>query len=264
MTIEKPVDQNSVEVSVNGVRYELESDLHTHTVYSHGTGTIEDNVLSAREKGLKKIGIADHGPGHLGYGVQRKNLVGMKAEIGRLRLKYSDIEILFGVEANILSPHGRLDLKPAEYEYFDFVCAGWHYGAVDGLTPAGIAGTLNNLARNTAEKATKRQLRRNTDTIVGALEAGGILFLTHPGDKAPVDLLEVAAVCARTGTLVEINTSHMSLTAEDIKMMLLADIRFIIGSDAHTPGRIGDFLPAVRLLIDAGASPERVVNLKRL
>ena len=252
------------ELKINGKRYAVESDMHTHTRYSHGKGTIEDNVKAALEIGLKQIGIADHGPGHLGFGVTRKKLVEMKAEIVRLRKLYPDIEILFGIEADIIAPKGRVDVKPQEFEYFDFVCAGWHYGAVDGLTPAGIANTIGNLRRRTVEKATKSQLRRNTDAVVRAIEGGGIKFLTHPGDRAPVDLLEVAVACARAGTLVEINTSHMPLAPDDVKTMLLADIGFIICSDAHGPEAIGSFLPAARLIEESGLDPGRVANLKKI
>ena len=37
------------------------ADYHTHTVYSHGKGSIEDNVKVAIEKNIEKIGISDHG-----------------------------------------------------------------------------------------------------------------------------------------------------------------------------------------------------------
>jgi putative hydrolase len=262
MSITDPADKNKVSVSVNGRKYQLLSDLHTHTVYSHGKGSVEDNILAAVSLGIQTIGIADHGPGHIGFGVPRKKLTEQKAEIRALRLKYPDITILFGVEANIIAPGAGLDLKQKEIPYFDYVCAGWHYGALDGLSPGGIASTITNFARNNAKKASKRQIRHNTDLVVRALENHEIKFLTHPGDKAPVDLLEIAAVCARTGTLIEINTSHMSLTAEDLRMMMLTDARFIVNSDAHTPDRVGDFLPALALIAESGIDMERVVNLK--
>ena len=191
---------NQIEFVLNGNKYRIESDLHTHTKYSHGRGTIEDNIKTAIDIGLKQIGITDHGPGHIGFGVPRKKLAEIKAEIIRLRREYDNIEILFGIEANIMGPEGRLDIKPDEYEYFDYICAGWHFGAFDGLTPSGLGRTIGNLARSSTSKATKKQMRRNTDMITSAIKAGGIKFITHPGDKAPVDMLEVAAVCARAGT----------------------------------------------------------------
>ena len=36
---------------------EILADYHTHTVYSHGKGSIEDNVKVAISKGIKKIGM---------------------------------------------------------------------------------------------------------------------------------------------------------------------------------------------------------------
>jgi len=214
-------------------RYEVVSDLHTHTRYSHGRGSIEDNVKAAIAVGLKTIGISDHGPGHFGFGVPRKKLAEMKAEIIRLRRNYPEIEILFGVEANILIPGGKLDIKPDEFEYFDFICAGWHFGAIDGLMPKGLGSTFANFTRSSFERASRQQIRQNTSAVVKAVKAGGVKFLTHPGQRAPIDLIEVAAVCSHSGTLLEINTSHMSLSSVDLKSMALEGAHFLFTSDAH-------------------------------
>ena len=252
-----------LELNIGGEFYIVESDLHTHTRYSHGKGTVEDNVKAAIARGLKQLGIAEHGPGNYYVGVSRKKMAEMKAEIIRLRREYPEIELLFGIEANILGPSGTLDIKPGEYDYFDYVCAGWHYGAADGMTPAGIARTFGNIVRNSVEKATPRQIRGNTDAVVRAVEAGGVKFLTHPGDRAPVDLIEVALACARAGTLVEINTRHMSLTPESVKPMMLADIRFIINSDAHSPEHVGDMKNAESLINGAEIDPALIANLRK-
>lgn len=251
-----------LEYMVNGKKYFLESDLHTHTIYSHGKGTIEDNVLAARAKGIMKIGITDHGPAHVTYGIDKLKYSEMKSEILRLREAYPDMEILFGVEANILGSEGRIDVKSKDIDVFDYICAGYHYGTLGGGTFSSLLTWGHNLIARTPEKATKAQIRQNTSDIVAALENNHIMFLTHPGDKAPVDLLEIAAVCARVGTLVEINTWHASLSAKDIEMMMLADIKFIVNSDAHTSDRVGDFFSAVDLLIDAGVDMNRVVNVR--
>ncbi|HHY91255.1 MAG TPA: PHP domain-containing protein, partial [Clostridiales bacterium] len=59
------------------------ADYHTHTRYSHGKGTIQQNVEAAQRKGLKEIAITDHGSGHFLYGVKRKDIFKMKKEIER-------------------------------------------------------------------------------------------------------------------------------------------------------------------------------------
>ena len=46
------------------------AEYHTHTKYSDGKSTMEENVLFARKIGLRKIGISDHGYRHKGFGVK--------------------------------------------------------------------------------------------------------------------------------------------------------------------------------------------------
>jgi putative hydrolase len=77
-----------------------------------------------------------------------------------------------------------------------------------------------------------------------------------------VDIAELADVCAETNTLVELNTSHRSLSAHDIAGMATADVKFLISSDAHSPRRVGDFRSAVDLVIESGIDSGRVVNLE--
>ena len=36
------------------------SDLHTHTFYSHGTGSVRENVIAAIKHGLKRVAITEH------------------------------------------------------------------------------------------------------------------------------------------------------------------------------------------------------------
>ena len=51
-------------------KYRMVYDHHTHTIYSHGKGSIEDNVRVAAARGLKSVAVTDHGPGHLTYGLK--------------------------------------------------------------------------------------------------------------------------------------------------------------------------------------------------
>ena len=84
------------------------SDIHTHSIASgHGTiCTISDMAKAASKKGLKLLGITDHGPGTLAAGTSsyfRSLTYAPKKRFG--------IELLFGVELNILDIDGHLDLN---------------------------------------------------------------------------------------------------------------------------------------------------------
>jgi putative hydrolase len=251
-----------IEYMINNRRYSLLSDLHTHTVYSHGTGSIEDNVNAARARGVRCIGITDHGPGHLLYGVKRWNIPRMRAEVERLSSIYTDMEIQLGIEANIANSSGILDVTQGEFHLYDYVIAGYHYAAFGSNIVGNAVRMVQNFTESKAGKDTRRLMRHNTQNIVKAIEVNDIKILAHPGDKAPVDLLEIAVACAKRDVLVEINTNHMSLRAEDMRTMALADVRFIICSDAHSPNRVGDFVSGVNLALDAGIDMSRIVNLQ--
>ena len=91
-------------------------DYHTHTIYSggrfnvkHATGTILENAMMAKQKGLKQIAITEHGFSHKLYGVKRKNIDKMRKEIDEAK-KTTGIDILLGIEANIISSEGDVDL----------------------------------------------------------------------------------------------------------------------------------------------------------
>jgi putative hydrolase len=244
----------------DGITWRITSDVHTHTVYSHGKGSIEDNVKAARAVGLREIGIADHGPAHVGFGVRRDRIPSMRDEVERLKGEYTDIEIRLGIEANILYPDGALDIHPDDLHLFDYVLAGYHYGAVGPSPVRSISRNIVNFL-TPAHRAPISMIKRNTENIASALRSGVVYALTHPGDKFPVDLVEVATICAETGTLVELNTSHRSLSPEDVAGMAAADVQFLISSDAHSPARVGDFRSAVDLVLDSCIDASRVVNL---
>ncbi|WP_243447695.1 PHP domain-containing protein [Clostridium tetani] len=66
-------------------------DYHTHTMFSHGVGTIEDNIQIAIKKGLKTIAITDHGPLLSNYGININEFDKIQEEIKFLREKYEKI-----------------------------------------------------------------------------------------------------------------------------------------------------------------------------
>lgn len=246
-------------------KYRAIYDYHTHTTYSHGKGSIEDNVKAAISAGLRGIGISDHGPGHLTYGIKREAVPKMRAEIEELRLKYPHIEIFMSVEANIISTGNFLDISKKEFDDYDYVIAGYHYGVKNGYCIRNyISEHLSKSSVMTADECsgrTKDLLVKNTEMTVKALYENKIKILTHPGDKGPFDMQELARACENTGTLMEISTWHKHLTLDEIKCAAKYDVGFVVSSDAHTPGRVGDVSEGIKRALEAGLDPERIVNI---
>ena len=237
-------------------KYRLAFDLHSHTTYSHGKGSIEDNVRAAIERGLSHIAITDHGPGHLLYGVKRDAIAEMRKEIDMLNVKYPKIMIQLSVEANIINKGNLLDITPEEFELFDFVIAGYHYGLPNGYC---VRNWLWNKGLKVGER---RLMNKNTDMTIKALYENNIAILTHPGDKGPFEMRPIAEACADTDTLMEISTWHDHLTVEELKIAAQTDAQFIINSDAHHPKRIGDFEGGLKRAFEAGIDLTRIVNLR--
>jgi putative hydrolase len=240
----------------------LTYDWHTHTTFSHGLGSVADNVRAAAQRGLRGVGITDHGPGHLFYGFKRSRFAEMRREIEALKARNPGLAVYMGVEANIVEASGRLDLSPSEFALFDYVIAGYHYGAFGGEPLAlGLLHAENALSDLTG-LSTKRLRIRNTEMTEKALYENDIKMLTHPGDKGPVDLFAVARACAEQDTLYENNARHKALTAEGLRTAARTEVEFAVSSDAHSPRRVGEAAHAIDLIRDAGLDVARVVNLE--
>ncbi len=240
--------------------YRLLSDLHTHTIFSHGKSTIEQNVKKARELGLREIAVTDHGPGHKTYGIKRAAIPIMRAEIERLNLKYDDIDIYLSVEANIISIGNGLDIHPEEFRLFDFVIAGYHYGIPHGYS---IQNFINQKFFMSSAAGVRSLKTRNTEMCLKAIYENPIKFITHPGDKGPFDLDEIAKACCERGTYMEINARHRHLTVSEIIKVMKYDVRFIINSDAHKADAVGAVEDAIARALEAGLDMERVVNVEK-
>ena len=229
----------------------LNADLHTHTVHSHGTGTVEDNIKQAISLGLKRIAITDHGNRHVSYGI--RDMESYLADIENMKRKYAGvIDVLAGVEFNLCSLDGRSEDFSAYADRLDIKLLGYHkFTAMRDarsyfyyyLTP-------------------RKDIVKNTDAIIAALEKNDIDILTHPGYAAPGDIKEVAAACKRTDTLFEINEKHAGLSADDIILAAEQGTDFIVSSDAHASVNVGRVPHALEKLIESGLPLERVINVK--
>ena len=163
-------------------KYKIIADYHTHTMYSHGKGSIEDNVKKAIEKGLKSIAITDHGSKHFIFGVSEKKLLKQKEEIQAISKKYPDFQLLFGVESNITGIDEVYAKQMPEDKINNLVKIREKHGAVmftgDGINDAPVlAGADVGAAMGNGADA--------------AIEAADVVFM-NPGLGAVPESIRIA------------------------------------------------------------------------
>lgn len=238
----------------------LFADYHTHTIYSHGTGTIIDNVMIARKKGLKEIAITDHGLRHFTYGVKREKLKRMREEIDSINERFNDFNVLLGMECNIISKDGSIDLDDEVMDYMDIVLLGYHMMVrlKDISSYVHIYGK-NYISR--VNKALKEETRQqNTDIMIKAIKKYKIDIITHPGARISMDTGRLAEVAAKTNTALEINSKSNIMTVDYLKVAANHGAKFVINSDAHRPEDVGNFGNAIELAKLSGLTSENIIN----
>ncbi len=238
-------------------------DYHTHTIYSHGRGTIEENVKAAINVGLKEIAITDHGFWHGSYGVRRMDLPEIKSEIRSLRIKYPQIKIYLGLEANIVDGNGRVDIEDGDDEWLDVLVCGFHKftrtTSVKEFFGFGVPNFVSGLT-----KFSSKQIAKNTDAYVKAMDRYKIDIISHPNYGIKTDIKEIARAAAHYGVLLELNGKKVSMTDNEIETMLNENATLIIDSDAHSPQRVGYFGVPLSYVDRLNIPLERIANFDKL
>lgn len=241
-------------------------DYHTHTIYSHGKGTVEDNVIAAVKRGLKEIAITDHGFHHMTYNVRKMDWPFIRRDVERMRKKYPMIKILLGLESNFISLSGNIDITAADMQYLDILVCGYH----KFIKPEILRDQLGMFIPNLLGIKNRKMLVKNTDAYIKALEKYEIDIVSHICYTVDVDVAEVAKAAAYYGTLIEINNKNIksktfesSCTDRQWEAILKTDAEFIVDSDAHRSDKIGDFEKAEKLIERVGIPYERIANYER-
>lgn len=217
-------------------------DTHTHTISSgHAYSTLAENCSEAASKGMKLIAITDHGPAMPG-GPHIFHIGNQKVYPRFI----NGVEVLKGVEANILNYDGKIDIEERVLSKLEIVIASLHDQCIK---PGNI--------------------KENTGAIIGAMKNKYVDIIAHPGNPVfPIEIDEVLRAAMEYNVLIEINNSSLGMSragSEENCRRIAERAAFYgnmiaIGSDAHICFAIGEFDKALGLVKNAGIKDENIIN----
>lgn len=219
-----------------------EADLHVHTISSgHAFSTINEIAQAAAERGLKAVGMTDHGPALPG-GPHPYHFASLRFIPPHLH----GVRILKGIEANILAA-GKLDLPPQYLKRLELVVAGFHEGC------GYLSGTV----------------KQNTRVICATMSLPHVKVISHPGNpRFPVDHETIVRHAADTGTAIEVNNTSFGISRGGdssniesiVHLCAKHPVLLAVNSDAHISQQVGVFDSALNLVAEVGIPNERIVN----
>ena len=166
----------------------LTADYHTHTPYSHGKNTVLENANAAKAKGLKEIGITDHGFNHLLFGLKRKKLTDLRTEIDEAE-KLTGVKVLLGMESNLISIDGETDMKKSDLPNFDIYLCGIHevvrYKSFSDMYKIFVK---NYSAYKFGKKPSDKVVENTTKAYINAIKNNPIDIITNINYKCYCDL----------------------------------------------------------------------------
>jgi putative hydrolase len=172
----------------------------------------------------------------------------------------AELPILLGVEANVVSVDGHIDIPPKLLNKLDIVLFGVHVAILYSLR-GWLFYQLPNIFFNTIHIIPQFLRNRNTTIVKRVLKNNKIDIWTHPNRYFKINILEAAKVAAERGTLVELNAKKISFRPIDFERMVAMGCKFIINTDSHSPRRIGEISRVEEFLKHCDYNPACIINL---
>lgn len=205
---------------------QLRGNLHTHSLWSDGTDTLEQLAEEAQKRGYQYLAVTDHSRSMVvANGLSIERLLAQGEEIARLNRGFSDFRLLWGSEVDILGD-GSLDFPEEILARLDFVVVAVH--SQFSMTPEAM-----------------------TERICRGISHPYVDVLAHPTGRKinrrvgyQADWERVYAVAREHGVALEINCSPRRLDLNDKAARRARDCGCLIslGTDAHSLPEF-DYLP---------------------
>jgi DNA polymerase (family 10) len=223
---------------------DIRGQLHAHSTYSDGKGTLAEMAAAARAHGYEYFAFTDHSQSlAVTGGMTVEAWRRQQAELAMVRARFPDLIILQGAEVEVRAD-GALD-------YPDDFLAGMDV----------VVAAIHTNHRQPRDQITQRAIRalRNPHVDVLAHPSGRLLGEREPSE---LDLDEVIRVAAETGVILEINAHPQRLDLNDVhaRRAIELGVPLCINTDAHTPGDLDLLEYGVAVARRAWATPEHTAN----
>jgi DNA polymerase (family 10) len=227
-------------VSVEDIR----GDLHVHTNYSDGKGTIESMAEAAIELGYEYLVFCDHSQSlRVANGLSPERLRQKLEAVRAADEKYAEIHLLCGSEVDILR-EGKLDYEDGLLAELDFVVASVHtsFNVGEEAMTQRIIRAMNNPHVRTVGHPTGRILNRR--------------------EPYEVDVSRLISEAATTNTALELNAypDRLDLAAPYVREAVNAGVRITIDTDAHDETALSFAKYGVSQARRAWVEKESVIN----
>ena len=227
---------------------DIRGNLHSHTDWSDGAGTLEEMAEAARARGLAYLAVTDHSKAvRVANGLDADRLARQIDAIDALNDRLDGITLLKSIEVDILED-GGLDLPDDLLARLD-------------LTVCSIHSRMNL----SGDKQTARVLK--------AMENPNFTILGHPtgrllGERSgyELDMQRVIEQARQGGRVLEINAQPARLDLDDTHARMARDagVKLSIATDAHA----GMHLDLMRFGVDqarrAWLTADDVINTRDL
>lgn len=241
-------------------------DYHLHSTYSDGRASVGEMVTAGISAGLEEIGFAEHGPRNIGTGIKSQNsLLQLQEELKQYQKEYPEVRLLTGLEANIISGDGELDVSRNIIRKLDYLIAGLHpyIRPAQWSDLAWVAGnSLSNINVVPGLGWRRRIKNENTKALVETIYRYEPLAISHPGLKMPIDPEEIVKACLAKGTCWEINSGHKFPNHKEVNWLAQQGVNFLVNSDAHFPESVGALEYGAWVLTKAGVPLSQVKNAR--
>lgn len=234
-------------------------DLHVHSQYTHGKGSVQDIVRVGIKKNLEYLAITEH------VRSQSSWFASFVSEMEAVK-EEKHIRMLSGIESKVLDFYGRLDATERMIHSVDLIVASVHrIPSFHSMSGDLVVEKVNQDKAYVADLYLRALRGIASNPEVNVVGHPFHILKTLGVKKISRDCkLEIAKLFSTSEKAVEVNSFYHVPDLEFLELCLKEGAKMSIGSDAHTLEDVGNVKWSMRLLKKAGGTAEDIIDVESI